>query len=32
MTFAEVELDFEGGSQYLVVSEDEDGKAVFKFR
>lgn len=27
-----VELDFEGGSQYLVVSEDEDGKAVFKFR
>jgi hypothetical protein len=32
MTFAEVELDFEGGSQYLVVSEDEDGKAVFKLR
>lgn len=32
MTFAEVELDFEGGSQHLVVSEDEDGKAVFKFR
>ena len=27
-----VELDFEGGSQYLVVSQDEDGKAVFKFR
>ncbi len=27
-----VELDFEGGSQYLVVSEDEDGKAVFKFK
>lgn len=27
-----VELDFEGGSQYLVVSEDENGKAVFKFR
>jgi len=32
MTFAEVELEFEGGSQYLVVSQDEDGKAVFKFR
>jgi len=32
MTYAEVELDFEGGSQYLVVSEDEDGKAVFKLR
>ena len=32
MTYAELELDFEGGSQYLVVSEDEDGKAVFKFR
>ena len=30
--YAELELDFEGGSQYLVVSEDEDGKAVFRFR
>ena len=30
--YAELELDFEGGSQYLAVSEDEDGKAVFKFR
>lgn len=30
--YAELELDFEGGSQHLVVSEDEDGKAVFKFR
>ena len=29
---SELELDFEGGSQHLVVSEDEDGKAVFKFR
>ena len=29
---SELELDFEGGSQYLIVSEDEDGKAVFKFR
>ena len=27
-----VELDFEGGSQYLVVTQDDDGKAVFKFR
>ena len=32
MTYAEAELEFEGGSQYLVVSEGEDGKAVFKFR
>ena len=32
MTYAELELDFEGGSQYLVVEEDENGKAVFKFR
>ena len=31
-TYAELELDFEGGSQYLVVEEDENGKAVFKFR
>ena len=29
---SEVDLEFEGGSQYLVVSEGEDGKAVFKFR
>ena len=32
MTYAEVELDFEGGSQYLVVTQDDDGKAVFKFK
>jgi len=31
-TYAKLTLDFEGGSQYLVVSEDEDGKAVFRFR
>lgn len=31
-TYVKLSLDFEGGSQYLVVSEDEDGKAVFKFR
>lgn len=30
--YAELELDFEGGSQYLVVEEDENGKAVFKFK
>lgn len=30
--YAEAELEFEGGSQYLVVEEDETGKAVFKFR
>ena len=32
MVYTETDLDFEGGSQYLVVSQDEDGKAVFKFR
>ena len=32
MVYTETDLEFEGGSQYLVVSEDEDGKAVFKFR
>ena len=31
-TYVKLTLDFEGGSQYLVVSQDEDGKAVFKFR
>ena len=29
---SEFYLDFEGGSQHLVVSEGEDGKAVFNFR
>ena len=32
MVYTETDLDFEGGSQYLVVSQDENGKAVFKFR
>ncbi|MBQ7078838.1 MAG: hypothetical protein IJM92_04065 [Fibrobacter sp.] len=32
MVYSETTLDFEGGSQYLVVSEDENGKAVFKFK
>ena len=27
-----VELDFEGGSQYLVVSQDEDKSVQFKFK
>lgn len=26
------DLDFEGGSQYLVVSQDDDGNVVFKFK
>ena len=30
--YADVEMKFEGGSQYLVVSKDEDGKAQFDFR
>ena len=32
MIYSVTTLDFEGGSQYLVVEEDENGKAVFKFR
>ena len=32
MVYTETELDFEGGSQYLVVSQDDDGKVVFKFK
>ena len=32
MIYSETTLDFEGGSQYLVVSQDEDGKAVFKLK
>lgn len=27
-----IELDFEGGSQYLVVSQDENGNVVFKLK
>ena len=27
-----VELDFEGGSQYLVISIDDDGQALFEFK
>ena len=29
---AEAEMEFEGGSQYLVVSTDKDGNAEFNFR
>lgn len=27
-----IELDFEGGSQYLIVSQDEDGNVAFKLK
>ena len=30
--YAETDLDFEGGSQYLVVSQDEDGNVAFKLK
>jgi len=29
---SEVELDFEGGSQHLIVSQDEDGNVAFKLK
>ena len=32
MTFAEVDLEFEGGSQYLIVSQDENGYVAFKLK
>ena len=32
MVYTETDLDFEGGSQYLVVSQDEDGNVAFKFK
>ncbi|MBP5439284.1 MAG: hypothetical protein J6Y14_00025 [Fibrobacter sp.] len=32
MTYAEVDLDFEGGSQHLIVSQDEDGNVAFKLK
>jgi len=31
-TYAKLTLDFEGGSQYLVVSQDDDGNVVFKMK
>lgn len=30
--YSETTLDFEGGSQYLVVSQDEDGNVEFKLK
>ena len=30
--YTETILDFDGGSQYLVVSQDEDGNVVFKMK
>lgn len=32
MVYTETTLDFEGGSQYLVVSQDEDGNVAFKLK
>ena len=32
MVYSETTLDFEGGSQYLVVSQDEDGNVAFLFK
>ncbi len=32
MIYSETNLDFEGGSQYLVVSQDDDGNVVFKMK
>lgn len=32
MVYTETDLDFEGGSQYLVVSQDEDGNVAFMFK
>jgi hypothetical protein len=32
MVYTETTLDFEGGSQYLIVSQDEDGNVAFKLK
>jgi hypothetical protein len=32
MIYTETILDFDGGSQYLVVSQDDDGNVVFKMK
>lgn len=32
MVYTETDLDFDGGSQYLVVSQDEDGNVAFKLK
>ena len=32
MVYTETDLDFEGGSQHLIVSQDEDGNVAFKLK
>ena len=32
MVYTETTLDFEGGSQHLIVSQDEDGNVAFKLK
>lgn len=32
MVYSETTLDFEGGSQHLIVSQDEDGNVAFKLK
>ncbi|MBO4829024.1 MAG: hypothetical protein J5534_06260 [Fibrobacter sp.] len=32
MVYTETDLDFEGGSLHLIVSQDEDGNVVFKLK
>ena len=32
MVYTEMDLDFEGGSQHLIVSQDEDGNVAFKLK
>jgi len=32
MIYSETTLDFEGGSQHLIVSQDEDGNVAFKLK
>ena len=32
MIYTETDLDFEGGSQHLIVSQDEDGNVAFKLK
>ena len=32
MIYSETDLDFEGGSQHLIVSQDEDGNVAFKLK
>ncbi|ACX76302.1 putative lipoprotein [Fibrobacter succinogenes subsp. succinogenes S85] len=32
MIYTETDLDFDGGSQHLIVSQDEDGNVAFKLK